>query len=307
MTWCPEPAGYEDSDEVPWRGVDDGPVVIAGFDYDQPVASLDVNDIDPTRVRICASGRYRFDYDDASEGLPPEKWLLQFWPDHDGTDELYRRPRRMGGPPPFSLRFSSAWLTAMHAWRSAGWPALLGSIRSVHWVRVPLIREQRPLTAEELSVAGDTSGALPAHDAELLAPAFGTVDSWGSLIEAMNRVGLLAVVPTADGPAFLPNPAPPPVWTVVDMDDSRAEHLKRRAQIQVYGTYVPDIEQLVRWSPAPFTATPRMIAVRLALPVDDIVETLRLVDLTDPGRVQGDLDDLDLPITIAPPPDPANR
>ena len=41
-----------------------------------------------------------------------------------------------------------------------------------------------------------------------------------------------------------------------------------------------------------------MIAVRLAMPVDDVVETLRLINNTDPGRVQGDLEDVDMLVTI---------
>jgi hypothetical protein len=295
----PEPLGYEDCDELPWRDVVESPVQAAGFNFDAPVASLDLRDVDATRVRVCASGRYRYEYGHGESGLPPESWLLQFWPDRDGTDEVDRRPRRLGGRPSFWPEQSSTWLAAMHAWKRAGWPTLLGSIRSLNWVRSPLFTERRPLRAEQLSVGGDTAGALPPHDAEKLAQAFGAVDSWGSLIDAMHRVGLIAMIPTADGPAFVPNPAPLPAWTVVDMDDDQRQALKRRTQFDMYRTVVPDIEQLVRWSPSPFTAAPRMIAVRLAMPVDDVVETLRLVETTDPGRVQGNVDNVDTPVTIS--------
>ena len=117
----------------------------------------------------------------------------------------------------------------MQSWQKAGWPTLLGSIRSVNWVRAPLFREARPLRAEDLSVGGDVSGALPPGDIEKLT-AFGAVDWWW-LIEAMHRSGLLAIIPTADGPAYVPNPAPPPVWTVVDLEDSKVDALKVRAQL----------------------------------------------------------------------------
>lgn len=127
---------WEDSDELPWQELSGGgPVLALGFDGPNGSGGLDIDGIGRSRILVLARGRHRYNYSDiAEDGLTPEQWLLQFWPDPDSRDAMFGPPRRTGQPYVFKP-FRSPWGAAMHAWSTTGWDTLLGLLQGYSEIR----------------------------------------------------------------------------------------------------------------------------------------------------------------------------
>lgn len=94
----PEVDGWEDRDELPFRSTT-GRIRVQGFD---PIeTALDLTGFDWGRVQILARGRHRYGYDSRGDefSLPPEEWLLRFYPVDGPPDPLAAPPRTLAGPP----------------------------------------------------------------------------------------------------------------------------------------------------------------------------------------------------------------
>ncbi|MGZ6803706.1 MAG: hypothetical protein ACXVFU_11725 [Nocardioidaceae bacterium] len=77
----PPPPGdeWEDIDELPWASIPGGgPVVVNGFDPPEDGDGLVVEDLARARVEVLATGRHRYDDDEAPDHLPREEWLLRW-------------------------------------------------------------------------------------------------------------------------------------------------------------------------------------------------------------------------------------
>lgn len=120
---------WEDQDEVPFAVVGGSTELrVSGFERSEAEA-LPVYGLDRARARVLARGRHRYTYGDLSlvDDLPPEEWLVQFWPDPAARDALAGPPRRIAGSLPFDVR-RSAWGAALDAWRLTGWHTSLYSM-----------------------------------------------------------------------------------------------------------------------------------------------------------------------------------
>src|SRR3954470_9934975 len=76
---------WEDTDEVPWISLPGrGTVAAAGFDPPTDDLGLVIDDLPRARVQVLANGRHRYDYGGGvPDDLPPEQWLLRWWPGVD--------------------------------------------------------------------------------------------------------------------------------------------------------------------------------------------------------------------------------
>ncbi|HEX8003074.1 MAG TPA: hypothetical protein VF519_10315 [Mycobacteriales bacterium] len=317
---------WEDADELPWSTVAGaGPLRVAGFDPPEPDApALDVEGLERARVQVLAAGRYDGDGQTSPE---PERWLLRLWPAGDGAplDPLAGPPRRLAGPLPLAPPPLPAWAEALREWELAGWGSLT-EIEAFREIRDALLRAGRPTGVADLAAAfgplaplqrerggpyGWDSPALghgwatPPEQAfpdrvetlRAVAAAAGlaAVATFGDALEALERLGLVA---RGAGGGLVPNPAPPASWDVLGLPAERAAAARVQSLRRRYQHLQGDVLRLLAWGP--LRATPRRIAVRLALRPEDVVGALRLVAATGDATVAPDPDDLDTAVTVTP-------
>jgi hypothetical protein len=304
---------WEDRDVLPWRNTSDSELVQAqGFDAPDSTEGLDVSGLGRARVEVLASGRHRYFYGDDNEGLPPERWLLRFWPDSQHLDALAGPPRRIAGPQ--GEADPGPWGAAVRAWSRVGWGDLLHTPSGFQYLVFAIGAVGRPFTHAELPdylsgwwVAnhpgddGPWSGSIYdwnkvenrlANDGSprvaKLATAAGLakLETLNDAFDALCGLGLLAEVRYGGESYWTPNPSPRAAWDVLPEDDGKTPWMRIRSLRTFYGDFEGDLEHLCGWAEGgQMTVTPRRIATRLSISPDEVLSTIELLNLLKPGRV----------------------
>jgi hypothetical protein len=263
-------------------------------------------------MQVLAAGRYRYRYgDDGVDDLPAETWLVRLWPDHDERDAMSGPARRLPGPLPFAHP-NSAWFSAVNGWRTQGWSHYFLGVEAFRNLEVALLLSGRPVVADELM--SRLARMFPQDALDWTSPVLGRManapvgllDRQESLAALAAAADLPALVTYADALACLlrlgllarcqsgelvPNPVPTPAWTALRLSDARVLELRMQALASEYSHLEPDLEHVVRWAPDDgLVTTPERIAVRLALPTDDVIATIRLLVLRGTCTVSPDLE-----------------
>jgi hypothetical protein len=319
---------WEDCDELPWETVPDGgPIQVAGFDPADHEEGLPVEGLGRARVQVLAAGRHRYYYGGSNEGLPPERWLLRFWPDAEDLDAMAGPPRRVAGPLPFIVA-RYGWQAATHAWTRNGWHDAFARLTGFEQLERSISGIGRPFQAEELPAmwgplsSYDTRAYgwdTPVVDLERPRPPWDTsVDDLATLARAsgmpvidtlhdafvsLSRLGLLAKAEAlSGGDRWVPNPAPRPAWEVLDVSEERAAALRVRGLRAEYSTLEHDLAHLHRWAHGgELSSTARAVAIRLSLSPDDVLGTIRLLNEVRPHTVihQTAQPDADTPFSMS--------
>ncbi|HWL34588.1 MAG TPA: hypothetical protein VNQ77_00205 [Frankiaceae bacterium] len=294
----PEPgAEWEDADELPFAAVPAGePLRFGGFDPPEPdEPGLDVTGLDRARVQVLATGRHLSAYGDTSD--VPERWLLRIWPDDAPPDPLAGPPRRIAGALPFARGPQPAWHAALGAWQRAGW-SMLSAPRAFREVTAALASAGRPVAQHELPDGALTPENVPewAATLETLAAAAGLAGmaTYADAVAVLERLGLLAR--THDG-LLVPNPAPPAAWDVLDLPEDHERGARLAVLRDDFQVFMGDVQHLLSWT-GPLTATPRRLAIRLALRPGDVLGVLRLMVLTRHLTVAPGIDDAGADTTL---------
>ncbi len=314
--WDAEPQvpghGWEDCDELPFEPVSDGgPLQVWAFDPPGDEAGLSVEGLGRARVQVLAAGRHRYGYSDSAEGLPPERWLVRIWPDGEHRDAMSGSPRRIAGPLPHTNR-RTAWIEAHHGWRRTGWSSYLLGIQACQIIERALVIAGGPCDPDDLvtnfgpwGVQRERAGAytwdspvlghgwaIPAEvvrpDAlvklRAMAAATGmpSIDTFRDALEFLERLGLIGRQHGVNGGHLVLNPAPRPVWEVLELSPASERGLRTQGLWSDYQYLENDLEHLLRWAPNQrLVTTPERIAVRLSVGVDDILGGLQLLDILD--------------------------
>lgn len=317
--WDSEPAcadaRWEDQDELPFAVIDDDPQVsVSGFEPSDG-DPLPVEGLSRARVRVHARGRHRYSHGDDVDldALPPEEWLIQFWPDPHGHDALEGPPRRIAGPLRFETR-PSAWQAALGGWRTNGWTRTLGGIVAFDAVQRALSGAGRPVAVADLqerwqrtgrpslSLDGPVDGGLrrllqdAQAQAQLLAglaaaATLSEISTVADLLIALERVGLLGRI---GQDRLVPNPSPPACWDVLAMSPADAHSIRVGLAWDQERSMQDDLLHLLRWAPGGrLSAPPVRMAVRLARPVSEVLGALEALRLLGKVTVDTPLDDLD--------------
>lgn len=331
----PAPAPeWEDCDELPWLTLPGaGPVLVSGFDGPTDEPGLDLGGLGDGRVQVLASGRHRDEYIDPAPGpeVPPERWLLRWWSTPGLTTGMDGAPRRSAGPRRGEASRRTGWQAAVHALRQTGWYSELGGLRGFEEILTAVQHLGRPCSPQEIvaglrvrdqgagrhnwdsPVLGDGSSAsLPPWDVQVshpklvriaVAAGMPQIATFGDALTALLQLGLLAQCEAPQPGLLVPNPAPRPVWEVVELDDGQ------RHAAQTSGLYADfqagqlDLLHLLRWAgPHGLTATPRQVALRLAVPVQEVLGWIRLTTYLDQAELlpDGDPIDADTLVTLLP-------
>lgn len=289
---------WEDCDELPWAPVPGGGrLSVSGFDAPTGKGLL-IEDIGPARVQVFASGRHQ--YSNTSEDLAhyePERWLLRLWPEPGPPEPLAGPPRRIAGPLPFFVE-RSPWEAAVHGWQVAGWPSELSQLSAFREIENAVHRVGRPFERDDLTpllrrgvdwtspvngsvpmtVEGRRRDPGPYELLEQLATITGLpeVATFADAFTCLLRLGLLARCETPSGARLVPNPAPEPISPVLVLSDAAARLRDVRLVPHVDLRYLEgDMSTLACWSQGGRVTTPRTIAVRLSVPVADVVDVFR--------------------------------
>lgn len=259
---------WEDSDELPFEAIDGGgPLQVSGFDAPTDNHGLDLEGFGRGRVLVFAKGRHRYNYGDIEDRLPPEEWLLQFFPEDGPPQPLAGPPRRLAAFAPFSKWDKQpGWRAAIHAWTQAGWDSHLSRSPGYHAIRLGMSLAGRAIGARELAEASSqftrngSPDPLPFPDDPLdiqlaeragdpLAAMYGApIANLHDAITAMRSVQLLLEVQKDGEKLFVPNPAPGPIWDAMTMSDQEI----RSAQLQIgyadFRSVAEDIVIAVAWA-----------------------------------------------------------
>jgi hypothetical protein len=223
-------------------------------------------------------------------------------------------PRRIAG----NLHYDrTAWQVALHGWDQTGWGHQLNNLPAYYHLRLAIVRIGRPFHQDELlpflGPWGDklsrygphTWGSPvdrylqgPPHPLDsgmqfklqkvaYLAAAAGLecLATFGDMMDLLERLGLLVRCHPHSGGLLTLNPAPRPVWEVLDFEDPRS---RWGAELQAlrsdYRVMEDEIRQFVRWAAGGvLRTTPRRMAVRLSRPMPDVLGGLRLLDHISKG------------------------
>jgi hypothetical protein len=297
----PPPAAdeWEDRDVLPWQSVASGALQIHGMGDDSD-DGMPLDGLDRGRVEVLAQGRHRYDYgnspldEDGRWLLPPERWLVRLWPDPDGLDALAGPPRRLAGRQWLPQR-RTGWAAAMQSWHEAGWYQALDTLPGFDRLHRALLWVGRPCRPDDLPPATGEWGwdsrlvrvpnvadpqAYVAGQRRRLEPVGAAagmeLHTYRDALTALLNLGLLATLAGAE-PLYVPNPAPPAAWdTLAEL--TIPEGYARAAALSDYHHLADDLKHLLVWAPDGVLRTePLAIAVRLAVPVEDVLGALRLL------------------------------
>lgn len=313
---------WEDSDELPWQTVPSGgPVNFVGYEDELPGAGLVLDGLERARVQVLAAGRHRYDYCGGEEKLSPERWLLRFWPDAEGRDAMAGPPRRIAANQRHEL---PPWWAALHAWRWTGWSSALNGVRAFDEIEQAIGRIGRPFAADDLlplfgpwgtererdgpygwtspcdrslSQSPDVPGVQYALDrlSELAeTTGLAALQTFGDMLECLERVGLLVRChPRLEG-RLVPNPAPRPIWDVVPCTDAARWEMRLQAMRAEHSVLEDELKHLVRWAEGGvLRATPRAVAIRLSRSPVDVLGGLRLLDHLSRGEFLAEVVELE--------------
>lgn len=293
----PVAENWEDADELPFVEVPDGgPMEIAGFDPSS--ARLDVTGIGNARVQVYATGRHRYYYGDdvLGDALPPEQWLLRFFPTDGDPDPLAGGPRRLAGEGALYRNAPDPWSAALRAvevsgWYEVLWPsAVFQSVRSALWsaggptsedeLARLMVRRRAPFErggADALDQVIPPSRDEPDQLAELTGRA--TPLTAGEALDAMLDLGLLVSEERTGVQLLIPNPAPEPAWVRRAREGHDPDSIRRirlNTLRHLHGLLATDLSRALRWAGVQgLRSTPRKLALRLATTVDEVRGALR--------------------------------
>lgn len=259
---------WEDSDELPFVAVPDGGLLrMSGFDPATEDHGLDLEGFGSGRVRVLAKGRHRYYYSDVFDDLPPEEWLLQFFPVEGPPNPLAGPPRRLVGFLPFSpFGRQSGWAAALHAWRQTGWHSHLVPSPGYHAVQLGLsvsgeATSARDLARESSRFARESSAdTLPLPDDPLDIPIAARADdplaalhgepvrTLGDAINALRGLQLLLGVRRGDDTLLVPNPAPGFVWETKAMTEKEIRGTRLQIGYADFRSIAEDIVIALGWS-----------------------------------------------------------
>lgn len=293
----PVAENWEDADELPFVEVPDaGPIELAGFDPSS--ARLDVAGLGNARVQVYATGRHRYHYGDGilGDALPPEQWLLRFFPTDGVPDPLAGGPRRLGGEGALYTSAPDPWRAALRAveisgWYEVLWPsAVFQSVRSALWsaggpasedeLARLMLRGKAPF---ELGGAEALGQVIPPYrdEPDQLAEVTGraTPLTAGDALDAMRDLGLLVTEERSGHRLLIPNPAPEPAWVRRAREGEDADSIRRirlNTLRHLHGLLATDLTRALRWAEVDgLRSTPRKLALRLATTVDEVRGALR--------------------------------
>ncbi|HTC69887.1 MAG TPA: hypothetical protein VK662_09990 [Acidothermaceae bacterium] len=299
--------GWEDRDEVPFEErLGSGALMVSGFEM-VPGSEHDITGLGRARALIHARGRYRYEYGDHSvpDGLPPEEWLIQLFPDPDAHDALHGEPRRLAGRSPLKAGPRGSWHAALHVWQQTGWSSFMAStpgylqVSSGLWAvggpctKESLLQEilrRHPYTVGEGGKGGAADGPVPlpgnimrsykdvwAMRREQFASLAGLpfAETYGDVIDALIAIGLLLRWHRSGTDLLVLNPSPGLVSDAVDLDPA----LSKVVLMDRYSDFraaADDLRNLLRWAAGhAITSTPRRIGVRLCLAPEEVIGALR--------------------------------
>jgi hypothetical protein len=259
---------WEDMDELPFQAlVGGGPLQISGFDEPSDNHGLDLEGFDSGRVLILAKGRHRYYYGDLEDEVPPEEWLLQFFPQEGRPNPLAGPPRRLVGFAPFSKsEKQSGWRAAIHAWEQSGWHSHLFSSPGFYAIQLGLRLAARAINARDLAhessrfTRNGSPNPLPFPDDPLdiqlaerpgdpLADLYGApVSNLREAIDAMRSLQLLLDVHRGDEVLLVPNPAPGPIWDANSMTENQIRVLRVHIGYADFRSIAEDIVIALSWA-----------------------------------------------------------
>jgi len=269
--WSGPPAvdeTWEDSDELPFVAVPDaGLLRMSGFDAATEDHGLDLEGFGSGRVRVLARGRHRYYYGDVFDDLPPEEWLLQFFPVEGPPNPLAGPPRRLVGFVPFS-RFGrqSGWAAALHAWRQTGWHSHLVPSPGYYAVQLGLSVSGEATSARDLAressrfVRKSSADTLPlpvdpldipiaGHPDDTLTALHGEpVRTLGDTINALRGLQLLLEVRRGAEMLLVPNPAPGFVWETKEMTEKEIKGARLQIGYADFRSIAEDIVIALDWA-----------------------------------------------------------
>ncbi len=261
---------WEDFDELPFEAVvGGGPLQISGFDPPTDDHGLDLEEFGGGRVLILAKGRHRYSYGDLEDELPPEEWLLQFFPQDGLPNPLAGPPRRLVGFAPFSKREKqSGWAAAIHAWEQTGWHSYLSRSPGYYAIHLGMSVASRPVNASDLAressqfTRNGSPNPLPFPDEPLDIPLPERIDdplaglngapvpTLREAINAMRNLQLLLEVHRGGETLLVPNPAPGPVWDTNSMTEQEIRGLLLQIGYADYRSIAEDIVIALSWAGA---------------------------------------------------------
>jgi hypothetical protein len=259
---------WEDMDELPFQAiVGGGPLQISGFDPPSDDHGLDLEGFGSGRVLILAKGRHRYYYGDVEDELPPEEWLLQFFPQEGTPNPLAGPPRRLVGFAPFSKwEKQSGWKAAIHAWDQTGWHSHLFNSPGYYAVHLGMSLAARAIDARNLAsqsssfTRNGSPNPLPFPEDPLnirlaeriddpLAALYGApVQTLGEAIDAMRHLNLLLDVVRGDETLLVPNPAPENVWEAKSMTEQEIRLIRLQIGYADFRSIAEDIVIAVSWA-----------------------------------------------------------
>lgn len=317
--------GWEDIDDIPFVEVHSaGALMLRGFD--EGTVGLDLASFGSGRVQVLARGRHRFDPGSAIdlEAVEPEEWLLRFYPVEGAPDPMAGGPRRLAAGGGQTRAPRSPWLAAVHGFTTTGWADVLSGSHGFAIAQLALWTSTAPLNRLDLArrmvqrmppyeMGGPDSEStlVPPRvsrrgDADALATLSGRaqIGTVGEVIDALHELGLL-LVEVRDGENLLvPNPSPRLAWEQAGLTGDRLVRARSRALEREHPGIATTISFAVWWcGERGLSATPRAMAIRWCVSVDDVVGGLRF--LGGVGRVRADREltfnselDPDEPITL---------
>jgi hypothetical protein len=322
----PTDGNWEDIDELPFVAIDgDGPLRISGFDPPGEDHGLDLTGFTTGRVLVSANGRHRYRYSDDVPDLPPEEWLLQFFPEEGRPNPLAGPPRRLSGYAPFStFDTRSGWNEAVHAWEQSGWHSRLFAAPGFRAVEMGVGCALKPVSARDLASASarftlsSTRNSLPFPDDPLeirleqgdddpLAALWGSpVANLRNAIDTLRHIQLLLDVRHAGETLLVPNPAPALVWDVEPLAEREIQHVRRQIGYADFRNIAEDIEFAVDWAGAAgLLTTVREMGTRWSMTSReirgglDLAATTRGITVSPRLEIEDATDD-DSPIVVRP-------
>ena len=259
---------WEDMDELPFQAiVGGGPLQISGFDPPLDDHGLDLEGFGSGRVLILAKGRHRYYYGDVEDELPPEEWLLQFFPQEGMPNPLDGPPRRLVGFAPSSKwEKQSGWKAAVHAWDQTGWHSHLSKSPGYYAVHLGISAASRAINARDPAAKSSrftrngSPNPLPFPDDPLdvqlaeraddpLAELNGSpISTLREAIDAMRRLQLLLDVHRGDEVHLVPNPAPGLIWDTKSMTEKEIRALRLQIGYADFRLIAEDIVIALNWA-----------------------------------------------------------
>jgi hypothetical protein len=274
---------WEDVDELPFSAIADcGPLRLYGFDS-PPDDGLDLDGFGAGRVLVMARGRHRYGYSDHdNDAVPPEEWLLRFFPEAGPARPLEGPPRRLAGVAPFGGPPKTGWAAALHAWSQTGWHSHFASSHSYYAIYLGLSASQRALTVNalaEVSFPYIYRVDPPARGEDSLAVSSGRpTATLGEAIDALRELQLL-LPSTRDGQEVLiPNPDPGLVWERIELSDDQIKGARQQIGYTDFRQIAEDISIAMAWVPnSGLHSTVRAMALRWSTTPADIRGGLELL------------------------------